>query len=155
MKTPTEVTDLRAKLAKVITLDVAKDGTATHGGLDKVLSTAFTPEELKNDEDVMSKRSTLFTAFAGAVGDVGIAAMKKHPNLKVVEAVLPLTGKDTFTVTVDREKSYPKPGKPGETIKAFGVLNTQLDTVSSRSNRGLMKQVRQELQEKALAAFGS
>lgn len=156
MKLRTEVVDLSADLRKnVIKLEV-KDGQGTFTGLDKIYAHALGDEDMEHDKRLHDKRSTAFTATAKAIGELGIDAMKKHPNLVSLEAVVPLQGKDSFTVTVDRQREYPKPGsKTGEKIKAFGVLNTQLDTVSSRSNLGQMKQVRQELQEAAMAAFGS
>ncbi|HEY9502091.1 MAG TPA: hypothetical protein VIR01_10740 [Pyrinomonadaceae bacterium] len=156
MKITDEVIDLSANLKKGIQIKVEKDGTAAVE-VDKDIYVNNLPEGL--DKDQISKahqfNSSFYAAAAKAVGELSIDAMKKNANCKQIEVVIPLMGRDSYTAIVDREKSYPNPRDKEAPIKAFGVLNTQLDTVGSRSNRGVMKLIRAELSEQALKAFGS
>ena len=156
MKNQTQVEDLSTRLKNNLKLEVADDNTAKVSGLE----TAFhdnMPEELRaQSKKLHDYSSTFYTATALAVGEASIDAMKKNKKLQTVEAAVPLEGRSTYTVMMERSKEYPKPGsKTGEKITAFGVLNTKLDTVTARSNAGGLKEVRQRLQDAALAAFGS
>lgn len=156
MKISQAVIDLSANLRNGIKIEVAKDGTAT-ATVTEGLYKANLPEDLVEAADKLHEHNSNFlTAAAKAVGEAAVDAMSKNKSCEHVEAVVPLLGKDTFTVGLDRVKSYPVPGgKEGEKVTQYGVINTKLDTVSARPNVGMMKLVRKEINEAALKAFGS
>lgn len=161
MKIAQEVLDLSAKLQSQIKLNVDKAGIAT----PEVPATIFAdhlPEDLDKAqaERVATVVLPQFAAAAThAVGTLANEAMKKNKSLTHVEVVIPLFGKDTFTVASDREKTYPQIGTKGEAagepIKKFGVVTTGLKTNLDNTKVGTMKAIKQLLGEEALAAFGS
>lgn len=157
MKLSQEVIELAELQAKTFKLAVSKDGTATAEGHDKLFETFLEANgKLDAAKEVQSLASTFYTATAKTVGEAALAAMKKHPSLQTVEVVVPLIGKDTFTVNMERSKTFPKPRTTtGETVTHYGFLNTKLDTTASRANAGMMKKIREDLEEAGAAALST
>jgi hypothetical protein len=157
MKTVDPVVDLTAVVRDGVTINVAKDGTAAVTVAENLYASSL-PEgiDLPTVEKLNKHNNNLYLAFATVVGEKGLDAMKKNTNCASIEATLPLVGKDTFVVSIDRQKEYPKPGsKDGEKITQFGVMNAQLNTVGASDKRGGMKKLRDQMKADYAAAFGS
>lgn len=156
MELKQNIVDLSAAQRKKIKLEVAKDGTSSWTGLEELYPDALGEDDLGHDKRISEKRSAFFVATAKTIGEVTLEAMKKKPELQSVEAIVPLHGKDTFVVGIERVKEFPKPGsKEGEKITQYGVLSAELNTVGATVKRGQMKAVREALQEQYAAALNS
>lgn len=156
MKLSPAIQTLSEFLAPLVSIEAAKDGAATV----KVDAEAYInslPEWADKDQArrlAEEHNPTFFAAATKTVGEHAIKAMGKNKACTNVEAVFPLFGHDTFTVAVDREKTYPIPGS-SEKVTQYGVVSTKLDTVGAVTRAGQMKLVKAELQEAALKAFGN
>lgn len=148
-----EVQTLSDKLAKAIKIEV-KDGAAkTTVEADQYL--ANLPEGLTEAQIKLKQNydGQFFAAASKAFGEAAIPVLKKHKDIDQISAAFPLYGKDAFSVSMDRSKTYPNPAG-GEPSTTYGVLSAKLETQAARANRGLIKHIREELSESALKAFG-
>lgn len=88
-------------------------------------------------------------AFGEKCNEAAIA----NKDLKTVTLEVPLVGKDTWSVTYHRSKTFPVPG--GTEVTRYGVLEGKLETYEARGKVGVLKNVREEIGAAALAAFGA
>ena len=161
-----EVVEYAAKLKKGITFK--KDGTPeVEEGLYEKNADAdvrqFLPEELNSvlpeGSAVQIKKafqkydSSLFIPGAlKAVGDSSIDVMKKNAEVNQTSVTIPMIGKDSLNISFQRERQIPNPNGEGTNTK-FGSVSVKFDMYSVGS-RGQLLKVKQELSEKATAAFG-
>ncbi len=146
-----EIKDLAAKI---------KDGLTFQDGRISVdpetyvstLPEGMTKESVKALHD---HNSHFYSAATLAVGEMAIEHMKKDKKLEAVEASVPLYGKDTFDLTIERSRTFANPQDKDKPTTTYANVKATLVTQSARAARGTMNQVRQELAASALAAFGS
>lgn len=148
-------------------LPVGKDGSCVpeeglyektvDEGVKKFLSdelTAALPdgailEVLKGEQ----QHRTVFMAGGGhALGGNSIDVMKKNAEVGSVSVSIPTIGKDSIDMTFKREVPVPNAGGEG-TKTSFGSLQIKVNTYSA-GNRGQLAKVKQDLSERAQAAFG-
>lgn len=97
-------------------------------------------------------KSTFIAAVYSATGDAGFELMKKHKDVTQVVVEVPLTGKDTFTASVLREKSVTIPGKD-EPVMKYGVMQADLNTYEASHSVGELKKIKVAIGEKFAEAF--
>ena len=144
------VLTLSKKLAASI--EIAKDGTVK---IEPDLYKNNLPEEvpLAVAEKLQDYNSTFFAASAHAFGDAALGHMKKHADTKVLSGSFDMLGKDTWSVGVERSKSFPNPKKPEESIVVYGAITGKLEVNEARMKAGQLKRVKEELGEAALKAL--
>lgn len=144
-----EVLDLAAKLKAGIS--VAKDGSVT-----------VEPDLFKNNlpegvdaavlEAAQKHTSTFIAAAAHVLGEQSIAIMKKNAEVQQTSVSIPTIGKDTIDLSFQRQRSVPAPDGNGTNVK-YGSLSAKVNIYGAGS-RGQLLKVKQELSDKATAAFG-
>lgn len=150
-KTPTvnqEIKDLASKL------EVKIDTTTGLATLNDDAYTASMPEGITSDtiKSVHKYNTQFITAMGLAVGEAAIPVMKKHEDLKVVEAETKDPAGNVFGITFHRTKLTGAPG--GDKTEKFGVLNAQIDLRAARKTGqlGVVKNILGDMATKALAA---
>lgn len=150
-KTPTinqEIKDLAAKLS--VTIDPTTGlATLQDDAYAATLPEGITGEQIK----ALHKHNTNFiTAMGLAVGEAAIPVMKKHNDLKIVEAETKDQAGNKFGITFHRTKQSGPPG--GEKTDKFGVLNADIELRASRKigQLGAVKAHLGDLATKALAS---
>lgn len=149
-KKGTEIKPEIIALSKIIEKEVsidAKSGAATVAPdtYAKTLPEGLTVEGRK----AYSDHDTAFAAAAAhVVGNAGVDAFKKTKGLDRVTAEFDLSGKDKFTVTVDRSKTSHNPQDPGKEIVKYGVISGSLEQRAGR-NSGQFKAVRTAVADRA------
>ena len=144
-----EVLDL-AKLLKA-GITIAKDGSASveEGLYEKHLPEGVTMEQLK---EVQKHNNNFIAAAAHAFGDESITIMKKNAEVSAVSLSIPTVGKDSLDLSFQRERSIPNANGEGTNVK-YGSLQAKYNMYGTGS-RGQLLKVKQELSERATAAFG-
>lgn len=148
-KTPTINQDIRDLASKLKVSIDPTTGLATlqDDAYDSLLPEGITTETVKQ----LHKHNTSFiTAMGLAVGEAAIPAMKKHGDLKIVEAEAKDAAGNKFGVTFHRTKLSGPPG--GEKTEKFGVLNAEFELRAARKI-GQLGVVRNFLAEEATKAL--
>lgn len=145
-----EVLDLAAKLKAGIS--IAKDGNVTvaEGLFEQNLPEGVTMEVLK---EAQAHTNTFIAAAASVLGNEAIGVMKKNAELQSVSMSIPTVGKDSIDMVFKRESQVPSAAGEGTTNTKYGVLSTKFSMYGTGS-RGQLLKVKQDLSEKASAAFG-
>lgn len=142
------------KLSETIApaIKIAKDGTVE---VEKELYLNNLPEGLTKEtlEQVQGYNSDFFAATAHAFGHAGIKHMKTHKDAQVLSASFDLVGKDTWSVGIERQKSFPNPADADKPITSYGVVTGKLEVNEARFKVGQLKQVKIELGDAALKAL--
>lgn len=116
------------------------------------------PEGLTMDhvEAVYGYQDQLVAAGALAVGESAIPVLEKAGETSRVTATLSTTGKNYIGYAFDRSRQVPTRNEDGTTgtREKFGSMTVDIVTYGTK-NRGQLAQVKNELSEMALAAFGS
>lgn len=144
-----EVLALAEKLKSGIT--VAKDGTATaaEGLFEQSLPEGVTMEQMKAAQ---AHTNLFIAAAANVLGNESINVMKKNAEIQAVSLSIPTVGKDSLDLTFKREAQVPNSSGEGTNTK-YGSLSAKYSMYGAGS-RGQLLKVKQDLSEKATAAFG-
>lgn len=145
-----EVLDLATLLKKGIKIE--KDGnTVVEEGLyEKNLPGTISMDTLK---EVQKFNNTFIAAAAHAFGDEAIAAMKKNAELSQISVQIPTVGKDNLNLSFQRERTIPSTNGEGASTVKYGSLQAKYDMYGTGS-RGQLLKVKQDLSDRATAAFG-
>lgn len=130
-----------------------KDGQwSEKEGADLFYTTA--PEHLSKEilDDARDHRDVFIAGSIHAAGRAAIEAMTADANCKLVTGQISLGGKDHLAVTAERDKSFPVPGKNGETITKPLHISQKLHVEGVR-NVGSVSKVHDTLSELAESAF--
>lgn len=114
---------------------------------------------MEQETAAQKHKTAVAAAFSLAVGEVGLAAMKKDKNLELVDAEMNI-GKDTLGVLFEKSRDVRDPAasaEKGETVTktVYGGLSTRYTVNGSSTNRGQVKVVKDLLRSRASEAFGS
>lgn len=156
-------------LAKVLKggMPVAKDGNGTPSEnlytgtleegvrkhLPEAVNTALPEGAILEVLNAEQKHRSVFTAAGGlAFGENSLDVMKKNAEVSQTSISIPMIGKDTLNYTFQRERPIPNANGEGTTVK-YGSLSTKFDMYGAGS-RGQLLKVKQDLAERATAAFG-
>lgn len=147
---PVAVTELEGKIAAGLTFKEGKIEVDANTYI-QTLPAGLTEEIVKQVED---HNANFYPAATRAVGLLANKHIKKDKDLEKVEATVPLFGKNKLELTVERKHTFPNPADAANPKTVFGNVKVSLVTQSARASRGVMDQVRKDLQEDAFAAYG-
>jgi len=128
-KTPTINEDIKSLAAKLsVTIDPTTGlATLQDDAYESTLPEGITADTIKS----LHKHNTSFiTAMGLAVGEAAIPVMKKHADLKIVEAETKDSAGNKFGITFHRTKPSGPPG--GEKTDKFGVLSADIELRAAR-----------------------
>lgn len=95
--------------------------------------------------DVIDKVDDVRTTFAAgavhAVGELAVDAMVSNKNLERATAEIPIGKKDTFSVSVERSKSFGNHLTGGDPVEKFAVVTAQYDQHAGK-NAGQLKKAK-------------
>jgi hypothetical protein len=140
------VTDMAAQLKKNLTLGEHGIIEVAPGAFEATLEGSNLTPDIYNS--VQKHNSNLVAAFSLAVGQMGLASMKKDKKLEQVSAELPVL-KDTIGVSFQRSKEQQTAPGSGEFVSKYGVTSARY-VVNAAGNRGEYKKVRNHLAELAM-----
>lgn len=138
--------------------DLIKKNAVVEGGSISVPKDAY-PELLAaggvtaaEERKVQDFHAHLTTATALAGGELGVAHLKKHKDLKEVSIVLN-AGKDQISATIAREGQSRNPAT-GETSTVYGQARVRYRTFGSVAGRGNLKTTTDHIRRMAEAELG-
>jgi len=152
-----EVIDLSKKLSQKITTGLDENNpTLGVAVIDEKAYIETLPEGI-SEEQVKSLQKHNSNFVAAAVHALGeghaIEFFKKNKDAQSIEMTVPLVGKDSLSMTIAREKTYPGINGNADVTKYIQATTLKLDTYASK-NSGQLKKVRDtlaQLGQKALA----
>lgn len=147
---PAAVTELAGKIEAGLSYKEGKIEVDANTYL-QTLPEGLTEEIVKQVED---HNSNFYPAATRAIGQLANKELKKDKDLQKVEATVPLFGKNKLELTVERKHVFPNPADAENPKTVFGNVKVSLITQSARASRGVMDQVRKELQDKAFDLYG-
>ena len=124
--------------------DIFKD-TLHDTGLPEVVTVELV-------ESIDTHIGKFIAASAHAIGRVGIEAMTANKELKTVETVIKMAGKNQLGLEVERNHVYPNPKNKDEPIEKFGVVSVTYD-ITADNNSGQLKAARSIIAELGMSAL--
>lgn len=145
-----KVNELAAKISYAFSIN--KDGKCE---VDKDVYTSNLPEGLTKEtiESVNDYNSTFYPAATKAFGEVSINGMKANKGIEELKASIPLAGKNTLNLSIERETTYSGALTGKEPTTHYGTVRATVTTYSADASRGEMKRVRDELRDAAFASL--
>lgn len=139
-------------MAKIIADNVErKDGETpaiSKEAFKKTLPEALTEEIV---DGVYDHRNTFMAASAQVTAGIALEELTKNKDLKSVTLEVPMHGKDTFAVTVERRNEYPDmTDKSKPPVVKYGQMTTKYTAYESSARVGQVKIVKAEAAERAL-----
>lgn len=83
---------------------------------------------LEQAKTVRDANRNFAIAATHALGQQTLAVLAANPDLTVAKATVPMIANDAVSVTQHRERVYPNPQKPEETLTVIGALSMSVKT---------------------------
>ena len=149
-----EVRDMAKRVTEIFEIDKKTGATVPTAGAYVQLAPAHLTKQIF--EDVQAYNNLFLAAGALALGEAAIPVMKKNADLDKVTLTIPMIGKDYMGFAFDRERQVPSrdaDNNPNGTKTKYGSMSVEIVSYGTKT-RGQLSQVKAELGELAMAAFG-
>ena len=148
------VLELTERISHGLTMD-KKTGIAA---VDEKTYVNLLPEGLTEEivKQVQVHNMNFVAASLNALGEASIPVFKKQKDLPSTTLTVPMIGKDSITVNMERSSMVPGKDEAGNptTTEKFGTSSVKMDIYGVHKRGDLLK-VKRLLAESAQAAFGN
>lgn len=149
-----EVRDFAKRVKEIFTIDKKTGETVVTADSYVTLAPAHLTKEILTD--VQAYNNLFLAGGALAFGEEAIPVMKKNDGVDQVTLKVPMIGKDYMGFAFDRSRQVPSrdaDNNPNGTKTKFGSMSVEIVSYGAKT-RGQLSQVKSELGELAMAAFG-
>jgi hypothetical protein len=158
-ETKSKITEATRSLADRLKAEITVDAKTGTTPTPKTFFKDNLPEGLTMDHVSLYEgyRDTLIKAGGLALGELATPVMAENPELERATLTIPTSdnGKNYIGYAFDRERQVPNRNEDGTTgtKTKYGSLTVDVVTYGTK-NRGELANVKSELSEMAMAAFG-
>ena len=154
-KVKATVLDLSKALSADVKISAKGEVTLSDGIFEKHLPDGITPDIVKA---VTAYEGEFIAAAAHAVGHHAVDTFKKHKGVESIAVTVPMAGKNTLDLSLERSRTFPgmvRDGVAGPEVVKYATMDVKYTVHEAAGSRGQLKQVRNSVNEAALAAYGA